>query len=921
MSCEVRVPRGTEGLEKDQLERIGRYEVRKVIGKGGMGEVLLAYDPVCEREVAIKRIRSDLKGHAALMRRFQKEARISASLTHPGIISIYSIEDDYYVMPYVEGKTMKQKLYGDRLSIAELLPAFLQVCQTVAYIHSKGILHRDLKPENILVGRFGEVILLDWGLAQEMDAEEEGLEEVEVEEELTRPGKLVGTVAYMAPERALGKRADEQSEVYALGVILYQILTLQLPFERPPLKEFVKNLKPRYLEAPDPEEVAPYREVPRPLTRIMQMCLEQKTEARYKHVQELVDDLKGYLEGRPEWFESACLNAAKKEDWQFQENVLISKHLALTQVTEDTDWVLVMISREAFAQKTRLETRVFINKGGVGIGFLLGVPEVAERENPFDGYCLWLGSDQDQESRLFRNTVEVMAHPDLFLKEGKWHTVVVEKDENRIRLVLDGVERFSYTSHLPLIGTHVGILARDANYKMEELVVKVGGQSLTVSCLAIPDAFLAHKDYKAALAEYRRIGYSFPGHRDGREAQFRAGITLLEQAKLEKNEALYQQALEEFSKLQGTPLEYLGKALVYQSIKDYSEEIKCLELGLRRYRKHPLVDHLTQQICFRMHEAAQSDRRSAYQLMLIVLRLLPQIAQKEDTRRLFSYLIKHWESLPFLESPLDPSFAEGKVAMARFAIPLAFWLGSPYILLEIYQDLEDEVAARDLIFCLFEIGSYGLATKLLKEKPNALLECIALCHQESLKAAWKAYCRLGCVDIGVAEFRVISYLMRFALRSDEEDLVHQIAETLKNIPLSKEDQIQIDAYRIWAYLKEENWKEASKIFETYPLELLNQEATLLHPLYGCYLRLTEGEEIAAIHFAGVTETPHPRSWALLGHELTTHMTESPGWYNSSFMWERRQLYRLLTLYYSLDDNPEMEAYYRGLEREEYIYAE
>ncbi len=908
-------------MERDQLEHIGRYKVKAVIGKGGMGEVLLAYDPVCKREVAIKRIRSDLKGHKALERRFQKEARLSASLTHPGIISIYTIESDYYVMPYVEGKTLKQKLYGDRLSIAQLLPIFLQVSQTVAYIHSKGILHRDLKPENILVGRFGEVILLDWGLAQQMDEQEEELEDFDVEKDLTQPGKLVGTVAYMAPQRALGHRADVQTEVYALGVILYQILTLQLPFDRPPLKEFIKNLKPRYLEAPEPEEVAPYREVPQPLTRIMHLCLAQKLEQRYKSVSMLVEDVKGYLEGRAQWFERSRLNPMIKKGWQFQENVLISKHLALTQVTENTDWVMVMISKEAFAQKTRLETRVYINKGGSGIGFLLGVPEVAERENPFDGYCLWLGSDHDQQSLLFRNTVEVMTHPDLFLKEEKWHSIVVEKDENRICLVLDGVERFSYLSHLPLIGTHVGILARDANYKMEELIVKVGGQSLKVSCLAIPDAFLAYKNYKAALAEYRRIGYSFPGHQDGREALFRAGITLLEQGKVKKNELLYQQALEEFSKLQGTPLEYLGKALVYQALKDNTEEIKCLELGLRRYRKHPLVDHLVQQICYRMHEAAQMDRRSAYQLMLIVLRLLPEVALKEDSRRLFRYLIKHWEPLPFLQSPLDPSFEDGKLAMTRFAIPLAFWLAAPYILLEIVQDLKDEIAFFDVVYALFELGSYGIASTLLEQKPNQLLECIALCHREGLQAAWKAYCRLGLVEIGVAAFRVISYLMRFALRGDQEEYVYEIADALKRLPLSSEHRLLIDAYHIWAHLKEEDWRLASKIFDEYPLELLNQETSLLHPLYGIYLTLTEGREIAQIHFAGVIDTPHPRSWALLAHELTNNVTESSGWYSGSFMWERRQLYRLLTLYYALNENPEMEAYYKGLERGEYIYAE
>ncbi|MCH9608966.1 MAG: Serine/threonine-protein kinase PknD [Chlamydiales bacterium] len=885
-----------------------------------MGEVLLAFDPVCKREVAIKRIRPDLKKHQPLVRRFNLEAQISASLTHPGIISIYSIEEDYYVMPYVEGKTLKQRLYDDHESIPALMPIFLHVCQTIAYIHAKGILHRDIKPENILVGTFGEVILLDWGLALSMEEEEEVIDiDSEEKEGFTAPGKLVGTVAYMPPERAKGEKANVQSEVYALGVILYQILTLHLPFQRPPLKEFVKNIKPHHLIAPEPEEIAPYREVPPELTQMMKRCLDPDPKERYKSVNDLLDDLKGYLEGGPRFFERARLNTKAKEDWQFQENVLISKSMALTEVTEEADWVMVMLSDGAFAESTQLKTRAYIEKGGKGIGFLLGVPEPSERENPVDGYSLWLGSEASQESRLFRNTVEVMTFPDLFLKEQKWHSIVVEKRENKICLILDGIERFTYISHPPLFGTHVGLLARDAKYKIEEIVVSVGSQSLQVSCLAIADAFLAHKQYKTALAEYQRIGHSFPGHTEGREALFRAGITLLEQAKNERDETFYPLALEEFSKLHGTPgapLEYLGKALVYQALKENAEEIKCLELGLRRYLKHPLVETLRSQISYRMHEAAQTDRKSAYQLMLIVLRLLPNVAKKEDSRRLFTYLIKHWESLPFLESSLDPSFSDGKISMIRFAIPLAFWLASPYTLNEIISEIDDEVAIADAIYALFELGSSNLATKLLKTHPNRLLEPIALCHLESIRSGWKAYCRLG-----VSEFRIPAYFCRQALRNDEEELIHEIAEAIGHQTLPKDERIMLDAYRIWAYLKVEDAKSAGKIFDTYPLELLNQETTWLHPLFGCYLYMTEGEEISNIHFAGVVDTPHPRSWALLSHELTNQVTELPGWYNQSFMWERRQLYQLLTLYYSISENPEMESYYRGLERKESIHAE
>ncbi|MBS0624357.1 MAG: protein kinase [Verrucomicrobia bacterium] len=915
-------------------QTLGRYQLLKIIGKGGMGEVWLAYDPLYKREVAIKCIRPELKKHEKLLYRFEHEARISASLTHPGIVSIYEYTPDYYVMPYIAGKTLKQRIYQDRASIGPLVAVFFSVCHTIAYIHAKRILHRDLKPENILVGTFGEVILLDWGLAQELDVPmEDDDEDITVEEGLTHPGKLVGTVAYMAPERALGQPASMQSEIYALGVILYQILTLQLPFERPSLKEFAKQLRPRYTEALDPEEVAPYRGIPPLLSRIVMRMIHPDPKHRYQDMESVLHDLTMHSEGRSDWLENTKLSITRKSDWQFQENVLISKHIALTGNVEESDWVSVMISKAAFAENTRLETRIWIDEEGAGIGFLLSIPEPAERESPFDGYCLWLAASPHSLSLLFRNTVEVMNLPELYLKKGEWHTIALEKMGRSIRLFVDGKEKMTYISYLPLLGTHVGIISKDANFKLDECLIKTGGQTLKVSCLAIPDAFLAHKHYKHALAEYRRIGSSFAGYAEGREGLFRAGITLIEQARNIKQrvkaDRLFQQALEDFSKLHGTagaPYEYLGKSIVYQELGDHLEEIKCLELGLRRYAKHPLIDSLRDQVTYRMHEAAQTDRRSAYQLMLLVLRLLPATLQRDDTQRLFAYLLKHWEPLAFLESSLDAHFTEGKLSALRFAIPLAFWLSAPYILMELYQDLlastvQDEAALQDILFALCELGSYQLAHKLLAEQTAPLLSPIFLCHQTSLKEAWRTYQQLSLVDMGVKELRTLCYLMRFALYQDQEEQVHHMADLATKFPLSKEDQIQIDAYRIWAFLKAEDWRSAGKIFDLYPLELLNQESTLLHPLFGCYLYVTEGEEIAMIHFSGVIETPHPRSFALVGHELSDHISQAANWYQRSFMWERRLLYSLLSLYYSLAENPEQESYYKKLESEEYIFAD
>ncbi|MCA9797730.1 MAG: protein kinase, partial [Candidatus Eremiobacteraeota bacterium] len=197
--------------------------------------------------------------------RFLHEARITSQLTHPSIMPIYGIHLTegrlYYSMPYVKGETLKQRLrrarelrregkeVGHEAEIPALARIFLAVCQAMAYSHSRGIIHRDLKPENIMLGHYGEVLILDWGLGQHvLPVEEgEGSEGVEVEREdtphtgITVPGKIVGTLNYMSPERALGDQANESTDIYALGVILFQILSLRMPFHRTSFEEYQEH--------------------------------------------------------------------------------------------------------------------------------------------------------------------------------------------------------------------------------------------------------------------------------------------------------------------------------------------------------------------------------------------------------------------------------------------------------------------------------------------------------------------------------------------------------------------------------------------------------------------------------------------------------------------------------------------------------
>jgi len=946
---------------------IGSYKILESIGRGGMGEVFLAYDTSCGRRIALKRIREDLLEHKQVHNRFLKEAHITSQLTHPAIIPIYAIhaenEHTYYTMPYVEGETLKLVLKAarkkDKLglkaaqssSIPSLMRIFLSICQAVAYAHSKGILHRDLKLENVIVGKYGEVVILDWGLAQLIKAppSEEDLS-IEIPESqrpwhyMTRLGKVVGTIAYMAPERAKGQPASFQTDVYSLGVILYQMLTLRHPFKRGTLKEFRKNMAEEKLY--DPIEVAPYRDVPRILSRIALKCLSVTLEHRYKTVDEIIHDLETYLEGRSEWFQITELNVAQKEDWEFQENVLIAEHTAVTRSTETSDWVSLMISKGSFAENTKIEAQVKLGEKCQGIGFLLSIPEAAERMHLNDGYCLWLGSDSYRSTKLLRSAVEVMHHPEIFLQRHDWYHIRIEKIDQNIHFYLNNILQFSYISHLPLAGTHIGLLSRDADYVISPIKVSLGSLNIRVNCLAVPDAFLAHKDYTTALSEYRRIGYSFPGTAEGREAMFRAGITYLEQARntpeLNKKQELYELALEEFWKLHstpGAPLEYLGKALIYQALEDSDEEIKCFELAYRRYPHHPLLPVLEEQILYRMLESSRHNRKATYQFILFALRFIPTIRSQNNVKKLFNSLQRHWEPLHFMHREAEVILSDD-LKNKDFIIHLAFWSAKPYVLCEIIDDLIKTAPfsltlCSNAIFALIELGSYALA----KVKLNELIKKLAphlskeLLHEvELLNIAIKLYqlpiqkCfedllkLLRAPILEKSELRILLHLFKFALKKHNFSFVLSVLEELKPYDLDADASLRINCAMICAYLGEHQWKKAGELLQSYPIEILNQELHPLHLLYGIWLYMAEGKEIAYIHFSGVLETSFPRTWTLLSHFLNSQIDQNKNWLDKAFLWEKRQLYSQASFFYHCIGDEEKSHYYMQLEAEQYVYA-
>ncbi len=869
---------------------LSHYKIISSLGKGGMGEVFLAYDNACQRQVALKRIREDLRKYKSIQHRFLREAHIAAKLTHPSIIPIFSINEStdavYYTMPYVGGETLKQILKDSsdqKAAISTLMRIFLNICQAAAYCHSKRILHRDLKPENIIVGKFGEVLIVDWGLAEYIDQQENDStnEEIPSSPHLTRPGKVVGTLAYLAPERAQGEMASEQTDLYALGVMLYQILTLKLPFKRIDLETFQKMWS--YEELMDAVEAAPYRDIPHALNQIVKKCLQPMKELRYKQVIDLIADLESFMEGRPEWVPVQELKIDKKEDWEFQENVLLAKHIAITRSTEVMEWVNLMISNGSFSGNTKVEAFIRLGKSSSGIGFLLNVPEAGERQDLMDGYCIWIGCAAHPGCKLFRCNIEVMEVPNVSLQPEIWHLVRIEKTDSHLHVYIDDVLRCHYISHTPLGGMHVGLLLRDADLELSHLKIFIGSQNVTVTCLAIPDAFLANRDYAKALTEYRRIAISFPGRTEGREALFRSGVTLLEAGlasqKPKSRAQLLSAALEEFGKLRGTagaPLEYLGKSLVYKAMGEMEEEAKCLELAIRKYSQHPLFPRLVEHVIFRLHESSSYDRLAAYHFALLTLRHLSQIYANPDHQKLIDSMRDNWEVLPFF----NPS---------AVAVQLAFFLARPIPLLEI---IETGPHVEDAFYALLELGCFKMIQEnsRLAEYPD--LQIALLAHEKGIKTALKT---------NPASPRLLYSIFQMALDKG------RAAEILPFV--------QDDIQRLWALLLTSKWDEAGILFEKYSLEQLSSETSPLFPLFGCYLRATENESIARAHFNAVLDMPYPRTASLLGLFLMNKIDLKKGWIEHALLWEKIQLFRQLMLFYHCAGKPkDAELILKGLKK-------
>jgi eukaryotic-like serine/threonine-protein kinase len=277
--------------------RLGRYEIKSQLGAGGMGEVYLAQDTKLDRKVALKILPADVAAHPDRMKRFVQEAKAASALNHPNIITIHEIDEtdsiNFIATEFIDGETLREHMRNAPVKLGEVLDVAAQVASALSAAHAAGIVHRDIKPENIMLRRDGIVKVLDFGLAKlsEPPAVAGGFIDTQAATKplvQTEPGRVMGTVAYMSPEQVRGLDLDARTDIWSLGVVLYEVLAGCAPFTG----ETSSHVAVSILEK-EPAPITRYApQSPAELQRIVRKALAKDRNERYQTVRDLLIDLK-----------------------------------------------------------------------------------------------------------------------------------------------------------------------------------------------------------------------------------------------------------------------------------------------------------------------------------------------------------------------------------------------------------------------------------------------------------------------------------------------------------------------------------------------------------------------------------------------------------------------------------------------------
>jgi len=944
-----------EGLERedDLPEEIGGLRILERLGTGGMGEVFLAYDEGLSRKIALKRIRADRSDELEVRQRFEIEARVTAMLQHPSIIPVYRYAlggDTYYTMRPVEGMSLSDLLkrlrendpgVHEEWPTVRIVRLFLQAANAIAFAHSRGVIHRDLKPANIMIGPFEEVLLLYWGMAKVVGSRvEEPHPEMQIDPlkrltELTASHALVGTPSYMAPEQFRSEPATFGSDIFSLGVILYELLALRAPW----VAETILELREAMKNSPElPTSLQPGRGIPSQLAEVAIRALERDPARRFPSVSSFANAVAHALEGRATW--ELAKSGDDASGWRMADGRVRDENGELAIRSRGRRQMFRYFCAERFTDNVRIQFDFSVRRGKHELAVWLNVSN-PRRETSDTGYCLSVLPGRRRTLSLLRSGRDVAGAKSPEYEPKRWYSVAVTRLDDHFSLRVDDEEVYVHSDPISLTGGFVGLTGRSNGLRLRNLKVYSRGTSATVSCLAVPDAFFNRRHYEEARSEYLRIAASHPGRDEGRLAAFRAGLCLLEMARQEEGpdvrQLLFEEARTAFADIppeNDSCLAALGRAMVASECGRSAEKHDVLSNALHDYPGDPHLSAVREWMLGRLHSVDATQRQSLAELMPLAITHCMEDWGAGVVRDLMKDVRSEWEIPSFMTG--RSRFREADpVSHAEARLFFGFWAARPELIektaVELLQkDLLKPHHLADTVLSLLELGLHERAGELLRGMERALKvprgervqKVWSLCRTAMLSAAGEldeaeglfAKMELDPTDRACNSVRL--WLARGQFEAGES------AKALKTLQrVGKTDNFSRE-HQAWFCLLLGDPHRADRQLEPFIKRNDHRDGrNLTNLLHGASLLMDDREDEALQVFGYLEPEPWPRTWTLgslagaghlSGHELERYLS-------GSFLWERKHLYSQMALLAHARGNDEEQKRYAELAAEQVVH--